>query len=577
VSVTLVDDTICSGDPAQYVINSSYPLNSVGNVHWEWGDGPQDYPGPGYAGNYSHVYNTAGQPGMSGFSPAVTITNPDGCIATVSATAPTVIVLPVPVAFVSPAGPIEHCGAFSPETLTATITTGIGGNNDYHWSGPVGEPVPGNTPIWGNITHYGNYKVVVTNTNGCSSTSNTVSIIENCPSSCGPGTAPVISGNVSGTGCGNVHIDVTVTGGTAVNYTWTYDPSAHVNTQNATTLDVDFSVAGSYDFVYIAYYLNNNGDLCQVRKNFNAKVYYVPDLRYSVECNQAGGNYKVTLYDHTTVYGTSVPAASHQYYSALPPSGLIGSGYSMTVNLSAGTTHTLYETVTDGVHGLCTSSVQVTLPAFPHASFTPEAGFMNPGCVNSVPFNFINTSSPMPLSYWWDFGDLSYNTSQNAGRIYSTPGTPYNITLKVTDIYGCSSIASQSVTAVANNLKNGTVSANPTNPCLGSAVNLQFVPGAGSVVPPYYTWFNENTQLTGLQGPSLSVNTSGGYWVKGSDQYGCMVNTPITPVSFTQVPAVAISGGNIVMCKAGICITIRIPAIIFRPGLRTCRIYKVPL
>lgn len=56
-------------------------------------------------------------------------------------------------------------------------------------------------------------------------------------------------------------------------------------------------------------------------------------------------------------------------------------------------------------------------------------------CSNSS-VNFINNSNGVSLNYNWDFGDNSTSTALNAIHSYVAEGA-YDVSLKVTDVYGC--------------------------------------------------------------------------------------------------------------------------------------------
>lgn len=534
----LPDTTVCSGVPVTLIVVPSYPVGSVTSVSWEWGDGNQTIPGPTFGGTYSHAYNTEGAGSPVAFVPVITITNPNGCAGTTTVTGPTINVKPAPVAHVSPDGPLVHCGPFSGDVLTATITTGVGGSNTYAWT-----PAISTTPVC-TATAYGSYSVLVTNSNGCSRMSNTVNIIERCtPTPCGPGTPPVISGGGSNN-CGSVNVNVTVSGAT-VGYDWFYPPGATVvGSPSATNLNVTFTEAGNYQFTYRAYYLNNAGATCYVDKYIMVLVPYIADLRYNIVCNQAGGNYKIILQDHTNQYpGIGL---NRTYYNASWTS--VGTGFSATVFAAGGTSNTYYEVIQDNTftHPACTATVNITLPAFPAAAFNLLPGIPNPGCVSDVAFNFNNTSTGLGLGYLWNYG-TAQNQNPVGGVVYANPYSG-PVTLTVTDKYGCTSTASTPINAVANPYS-GTMTAAPNPTCQGTAVTLAYAPSTGGLMPSgtgTYTWYNENAALFTSTAPTAtySVFTPGGYWVKGKGNFGCEVETPVVPVVIKQVPAISISGNT---------------------------------
>lgn len=538
INVTLAagqNDTVCSGTPITFTVNPSYPITSATSTNWQWGDGPL-VSTPGFTSgppyNFTHTYITDGNSAPVGYTPAITIVDANGCLGSVAATAPVVTVMPRPIALVSPSGPIVHCGTGWSETLTATITTGIGGSNTFNWS-------PSGTGTSITTSSYGNYSVTVTNSIfGCSSTSNVVSIIQNCSPGCG--TPPTITLNATNN-CNAISVTASVVGATT-GFSWSYPSGATpVGVPTSTNLNATVNVAGVYTFGYTVFYMSGSTP-CQYTQYINVTIPYLPDLRYDISCNQAGGNYKVTLYDHSTLYPPGSPLTRNFYNSSWT---LIGSGATATAFVAGGTTTVFNEIIQGGGNPPCTSSVSVVIPGFPVASFNLLPGIPNPGCVEDVAFNFNNTSTPtsppepLPLSCFWNFGGGATNMSYNAGRVYATPYTG-PVTLTVTDVYGCTSSASMNVTANANPYS-GTISAAPNPVCQGSPVTLAFT-GTGS--PTTFTWYEQSNPLLTTAVASYNVFTPGGYWVKVGNQFGCNFESNLVPVVVRQIPPISIIGDN---------------------------------
>lgn len=528
----LPDTTICSGAAVTLQLVPSYPVNSVGSVSWEWGNGAQVYAGPGFATLYGHAYNSNGSNQVS-YVPVVTIKDPNGCLGTVIASGPTIKVKPAPVAFVSPEGPIAQCNPVFTQPLTATLTSGIGGSNTFTWT----PSAPNSATI--NATALGFYSVVVSNSNGCSATSNIVEIKYGCPKApCGPGVSPAIVLTGSNT-CGHVNVHAAVTGPT-IGFDWLYPSSTVlVNQPTATDLNATFDQAGMYQFHYLAHYRNNAGDTCAVDSSIDVLVPYMAGLRYEIACNQTGGNYKLTLADRSSLYpGVNV---TRTYYNSSWVN--LGSGLSTAINVAGGSTNTYYMVLQDVAHAhpACTASVSVTLPTFPVADFSMVSSDI--GCVGNA-FNFWNMSTGGTLSYLWNYGTA---TSQGAegGVVYSSPYINSPVVLTVTDQYGCSSSKTQLISANANPYT-GTLTAAPNPACQGTAVNLTYIPTAGGYPPNQYTWYRENTQVYTDVAPNYSygVTEPGGYWIKATGIYGCEVKTNTVPVVINQVPLVVISGSS---------------------------------
>lgn len=527
------DTTVCSGSSITLQLIPNYPVTSATSVSWEWGNGTEIINGPAFPTSYGHNYYTTSSGSQATFQPVVTVKDPNGCLGNVTAIGPTIYVKPAPVAYISPEGPIAQCGAFT-QQLTATITNGIGGSNTFSWT-----PTAPNSPVI-TTSNLGFYSVVVSNSNGCSSTSNIVEIKDGCPKEpCGPGLSPAITltGNNA---CGNINVHAAVSG-PVISHDWIYPASATLTgTPTSTDLNASFTQAGHYQFDYLAYYRNNAGDTCVVDSAITVLVPYMADMRYEITCNQAGGNYKVTLADHSSLYpGITLV---HTYYNSSWVS--LGSGLTASTNVAGNTTHTFYMVIQDAsmIHPACTTSVTITLPQFPVANF--DLANDPVGCVGNA-FNFWNTSTGDNLSYLWNYGPAQ---SQGAigGVVYTTPYINSPVTLTVTDRYGCTSSKSQLITVHANPYT-GTVTATPNQVCQGTPVTLAYVPAAGSNYPTgTYTWYRENTPVYSTTAPTYSHNVTepGGYWIKATGDYGCVAKTNTIAVEIKQVPASMISGNT---------------------------------
>jgi len=551
-AITLASDTVCSGAPVVINVTTTYEVNNTSTTGytWQWGDGPGVFTAgfptvatPPSTYQFSHIYYTDGMNSAVAFTPSITIKNPNGCTGTVTATAPTVTVMPRPVAWISPAGTITHCGTGWSETLTATVTTGIGGSNFFDWLVPPLATDPGNTPINPYANQYGTYSVVVTNdVFGCADTAST-SISENC----GPGSgcpAPptiVLSPNPNFGDCGDIEVTATVTGPpAATGYTWLLSPGVSLATPapTATTLHAKAEVAGVYPITYRVFY--DPG--CYFDKSINVTVPYVADLRSEISCNQAGGNYTITLYDHSTVY-PAYSISSRQYYG---PGGLISSGgLSATTTQAGGTTVTYYQVISGSGMAACTSAVTITTPYFPTTSITVTSE-LDMGCVKDYVFEFTHTSTPTSgLGFWWDFDDLTYNTNEGPtiGKVYNS-ALIWHPFIKVTDEYGCYATASTTI-EVEENPYHGKLTTSGSPVCQGSLVNLYYnSTDFPATYPTDFVWYEQATPIATTSGApyEITTGTPGGYWVEGIGNYGCKVKTDMVPVIINQIPTLAIAG-----------------------------------
>jgi hypothetical protein len=542
-NVTLSEDTVCSNETFTLSVYTAENIVSGGSYSINWGDGNYSngtMPGGASPYGFNYDYNTDGQTAPVTYTPVVTITDPNGCPGGLSFTAPPIVVLPRPIALVSPTGPILLCGTVN-EVLTATETSGIGGSNSFTWSGP--SFTGGGTSI--TATGFGGFNATVLNTNGCFSTGNTVQVIDTC-NGAGPGNPggnppgcsnpPAVTLTPNTWDCGAISISTSMLGGI-----WTAPATGTITNVSVTgnTITATATAAGEYTFLYVMPYGTN----CYQTYYINILVPYVAETRYGISCNQAGGNYHVMLFDHSTQYPAN-PITTRNYFT-FPGLVPLGSGTtSIPFTQGAGLSLNYIEVISDGVNPPCTSFVNIVTPDFPTVDVSLYSGF-DPGCVEDEVFQFAYTSTGNISSHWWDFGDVSYNASATVnpiGKVYSSTNLAWPISLTVTDEYGCTATDGLTV-GVVNNPYAGSMSISGSPVCLGSPVTLTYVPSAGGF-PGSYTWYDQSAPLFTTGSPNFNVYTPGAYWVEGVGLYGCRVSTnpPLIPVDVIQVPAVGISG-----------------------------------
>jgi gliding motility-associated-like protein len=163
---------------------------------------------------------------------------------------------------------------------------------------------------------------------------------------------------------------------------------------------------------------------------------------------------------------------------------------------------------------------------FRNADFTQDATSV---CENqTVTFTDNSTSELNMITDWdWDFGDGNTSIAQNPTYIYTTAGT-YNVTLTITDISGCTDVATTTITVTPGLTLNMTMQ---DVSCFG------FNDGTGTATPtngtgPYvYLWDDGATQ--GTQTASALVPNT--YNVAVSDNFGCVGAGQVTIVEPTQL------------------------------------------
>jgi len=146
-----------------------------------------------------------------------------------------------------------------------------------------------------------------------------------------------------------------------------------------------------------------------------------PDL---VQVIYSGGQGEMLVFmdEAAPVQATTIPVSTLQ-----PPAATATTG----VPASPGETVAVTATV---------SPVQtVTTPAGPAAPQPPKAGFSADTQAGQLPMTvrFYDTSSGVPTSWVWNFGDGGTSTEQNPSHTYTTAGS-YPVSLTVRNEYGTS-------------------------------------------------------------------------------------------------------------------------------------------
>jgi len=160
-----------------------------------------------------------------------------------------------------------------------------------------------------------------------------------------------------------------------------------------------------------------------------------------------------------------------------------------------------------------------------------------------TPVLFSATTHGSGLSYYWDFGDTSYNYGNNIYHSYCVHNAPYSITLIVTDGNGCRDTVTHTITVHANNLLNTNLLPTSSNPvCPGDAREIRCQ--SLSMQPNnHFTWYGNGNYLGNTIGiPSYYVYYTGDYRVHVLDNtYGCRAEA-MCNVGFLNAPTARITG-----------------------------------
>jgi len=296
----------------------------------------------------------------------------------------TITVNPKPLA---EAGPNQSICKGSSTTLTAT------GGDIYHWTTGSASSIINVSPVFTTT-----YTVTITNaTTGCSAKDSVIIFVNYIFANAGN----------DQTMCSGSSVTLNATGG--VSYSWS--PAANVDDMTisnpeatpATTTIFTVTVTGS------------NG--CSATDNVVVTVTPMPIANAGVDVQMCAGSNAVLQATGGTIYHWS--------------NG--GSAASVTVAPVRTTSY-----IVTAYNGVCASSdtVKVIVHPLPTASFTAD---VREGC-GPLEVHFSCTTSPDVITYNWDFGDSSANSTDNFPAHIFNNSDRYDVTLTVTDSNGCQQV-----------------------------------------------------------------------------------------------------------------------------------------
>lgn len=543
----------CEGAPTTInIVNLSCYAGATGSFVWEYDGTSTTEPNGSLTYTFTEegiypltVYysnpNSGPGPDLPGFKP--------NCEAL--KTSVLVNVKPAPEVRISSPG--RPCLNFqNPVVLHATVRN-LGGNSgpyDYSW-----DPALTNSPDQ-SVTTFGLYQVTVTDqTSGCTAEAAPYFVHGSCGTSGGIGTScnagqgafqiedvgmnPIVE--TSNNGCGdvtfssssytNIPPSLWVQAGYNSTPYWIIEDPAGNATGFGTSISHTFSTSGyhaviAYDTVCWYDTLTNNPLNIDTLCCYDSTIHYVhiplhADFYPEFACNGAG-NLEITLIDNSdwTDFNAAGMTAT---FSATAPATFVSPG---TYSIPPGATADYTITLIQNGNILCTATKTITAPDVGVALFTAQASACEG---NSVPFT--NTSTGPVVDFAWDFGDGAEDISESPVRTYAvTNGAAsqnFNVQLTVTDAYGCTSTASNTV-QVFDNTVSGAVSPGSYVGCQAQPVILSVTNNNPGTAFVDYAWTNGGTNST------ISAIKSGDYGVAVTDVNGCKAH--ISPAYLTIYP-----------------------------------------
>jgi|GEM_PF-3226925 len=556
------DYTVCANEPFQttfgFSVGTQYDHYTI-----DFGDGsiPVDYTFALNSTNnfsISHFFPqyTQGQSQIS-YPVTMTVYNPGGCLGQKTIHF-NVIVYTVPIVEISYPSSTSYCLQYgldpSNYTCSVIIQSGFSATYSVQWF-KNGLPISGSLGTSTTINFSdsslleGIYYVQVTNQNGCVFNSESIEINEHCQQFPGPNEQCTCPSEISvTTQCDSVlailnlqntcnldHIDWLIN----LNNNYT---SVFTTNSSAIPYSVQDLNPGKYTIRAELEYVTATGT-CRLSNTKEFIIPYKADLTYLIGCN-SGGNYAVTLLDHSEVYPL---AGIGQYEFSINNGPWISTGSVDHLNLSlAPGTYTFGLRISQTNYPSCTSYKTVELPALPNPDFT----FVG-HCQNQTVL-FTPVDQTPGNQYEWTFLTSIKNLQMSPSFVFTNFGD-FQVILKVTNKYGCQTTITKEVSIERVNLQ-GFLTASPSLSCSGVLTNISFNPYASNILPSFFEWYylnnpDSNPQLlTTTSVPNLEVALPGIYFVYVYNQNSCreVINPSVIIKKIPKPEPPTITGENLV-------------------------------
>jgi SdrD B-like domain/GEVED domain/PKD-like domain len=385
----------------------------------------------------------------------------------------------------------------------------------YNWTGVNSFTSSVQNPSITNATtsNSGTYNLTVTDANGCKVITSVNATVLPQPIGTATSNSPVCEGNT---------LNLTASGGSL--YSWS-GPNTFVSSSATPNIsNVTASNTGTYNVTI------TDVDGCSATRTTSVVINPRPAaITINGDLTPCANS--------TLTYSVVSSVAGHTYTWSVPSGGtLLSSPTANTVTVSwvATGNHTVKVTATDG-NG-CTRDNIFNVSIVQNPSVTATS---NTPCLGkNLNLTATPTGGTAPYTYNWAGVNGFTNTTQNpsiANVTASNAGT-YNVT--VTDVNGCTSVASTNVTI--NPLPNATATSN-TPICEGQTAIFTATGGTS------YAWSGPNTFTSSAQNPTIANATpsiAGTYSVTVTDANTCSIVKTTTLVVNTKPTALSIAGNN---------------------------------
>ncbi len=295
-------------------------------------------------------------------------------------------------------------------------------------------------------------------------------------------------------------------------YQWYKAPGTLLGTGSGQNINISTLSLGVHEYYAI---VTLNG--CSMKSNIIKVIIKDCDQGGGGPCDVIAQFWSYVECDKVTLIDKSVAAppatiTNYQWTVSGPGSGVFSPNANfpspvLTVSASGTYLITLTVTSSSGCTSTYTELVNILLPT---ANFT----FTSPTCVDD-PVSFVPIPNNPNFNYYWDFGDGFDSYTALTEHAYALPSPPpYNVTLTITDQYGCIATAQKQVWI------------NPKTPCVIMPSDTAFCPGgfvtlAACANMSSYQWFKDELPIAGATNSSYVVYQHGEYSVEVTNTFGC--------------------------------------------------------
>jgi gliding motility-associated-like protein len=361
------------------------------------------------------------------------------------------------------------------QTINLTATT-VNGTSGYTWTAPGFNATTQNPSIAAaTLGMSGTYTVIASIPAGTCAATTSVSV----------NAAPTITLSTNSPICTGSNLQLNAGGGTF--YQWSGPNGFNSSSQNPVISGVTAANAGVYNVTV------TSSAGCSSTSNINTTIGTPPVINASVNSPVCVGdivNFSSSggaVYSWSGPNGFSTNAASPQIVAT----GNSGGNYTVTVSDLIG----------------CSSSQVLPLSVNPPANPTISSnisGGCAPLCMN------LNVANSVPVqTLTWDLGDgTSESTSTSLNKCYEATGV-FNISVQVTDIYGCSGTANYTVHSYPNPVADFVF--NPLRPTFNEYVTFNDASHNATIAS--YQWYFMNTpeHQSNVQNPTFMYTEAGTY------------------------------------------------------------------